>query len=177
MRKRIPVAAGFTLAEVVLALGLAAVFMVGIISVLGTGLTSSGDAADDARVSLILRDVHTRMRGVPLVNSATPIPPQYYDVDGVWLDQEDAAAALRNIYRVSVKIADIANPPVDGGGNPVTNMKAVVVEVHWPVELVANGDALPVGAKPKLKFSYYVTPMTGNGWTKLDPTYIPRIEG
>lgn len=161
----------FTLAELVLALGMASVFLVGIFSVLSAGLNASGEANTDTRVSLILRDVSDRMRGKPIAEDAAPLAPQYYDVDGRWLDQEDASQSKQNNYKVTVKIAKPVNV------RDHTNVLSVVVHIYWPVERVSNGTQIPVTAAPKATFSYLVSSRSGQGWKKLDPDYLPKIEG
>jgi uncharacterized protein (TIGR02598 family) len=167
--------AGFTLPEIVLAIGLAAAFMAGIFTVLSSGITSSSDAANDARVSLILRDVSQRMRGVPFLKEGESEKdvfedPQYYDANGVWVDRTNPAEAKSSVYKVIAKKAWPKDQP-----DPHTNMMTVRVEIYWPIDL--DGKVLSAGGKPKAKFSYQIAPLTGRGWTDIDPDYVPKIEG
>lgn len=171
----------FTLVEMVLALGLTSIFLVGIITIMSSGITSSSEASNDSRLSLIVQDVANRVRGVEFLKDSqngvvSAIPNQYYSRDGRWLDQTDADQAKENAYLAVVKKGKPATQPANA------NMMAVVVEIYWPVNQVPNGDALPAGVKPdgsnaNAKFSTMVAPWTGKGWKDIDSTYIPKIEG
>lgn len=162
---------GFTLVEIVLALGVASVFLVGIVSLLSTGLASSREAAADTRVSLIVRDVASRVHGKPMVAAAPLLQPMFYTEDGKWINpMAPVSPPPSALFGVATKAVTPNPAPAN------TNLLAIVVDIYWPVQNGTGGPSIPTGAVPKSTFSFYVTSEAGSGWSNLDSSFTPKVE-
>lgn len=171
MRMRSLGAKGFTLVEIVLALGVASVFLVGIVSLLSSGLLSSREAAGDTRVSLIVRDIANRIRGKEMQATDNLLGPVYYTADGEWIDPSASATPLQQAH-FGVKVKAVAPNPAPSNANVL----AVILEVYWPIKHSSGGPEIEAGATAKTKFTYYATTAAGSGWSVIDPSFVPKIE-
>lgn len=169
-------AAAFTLVEIVLALGVASVFLIGIVSLLVTGLDSSQAAGNDTRLSLIFRDVANRVRGAQFVadQSTLVIPEVFYDAEGIVWDPNPPPAGApprpHPFYGVRTRALDI-----DPSLKPAhSSLLAIQVEVFWPVAETSGGPQ--ISGTAKMHFSFYCASAAGNGWRSLDSTFVPVIE-
>jgi uncharacterized protein (TIGR02598 family) len=132
--------AGFSLVEVVIAIGIFAFCVVSIVYLLGTALNTSGDSEKDSSLSAILHSIDSSMRMVPAVNLGTLTTTNFYfDLFGNALTNTSAsgpdvyysgkvtrisptatttATGVTNTDRYFLWAADFSYPPP---GFPITN--------------------------------------------------------
>jgi uncharacterized protein (TIGR02598 family) len=121
---------GFSLVEVVLALGLVGFALLAILGVVPVGLKSASESIDATRTSIIAADTESRIRAsVTSANFTSAKPPitLYYSRDGIWVN-----GATTGFYRVDATIGTSwANPPANTDAN---YLRPVSVIVRWPVD-------------------------------------------
>jgi uncharacterized protein (TIGR02598 family) len=159
---------GFTLVETVLALGIAMLFLAAIFTVLSVGLTTSQDASDDTTIGLILQETASRVRGTSLAPAPGAPLKFYFDNRGRFVDQNTDDPS-KNFF------VAVATPAALNSAPQNANLLAVVVKVYSRVDPVKEA-AIPSSATPKATFSLLKTTTSGKGWTKLDPSYQPKID-
>src|SRR5262245_18556349 len=100
--------AGFTLAEIVIAIAIIATALVAILGLLSAGLTASREAADATVVSTILEDLNHRLKGQPLRAGPLSFSPVFYDASGqlVHFDPTEPGSLAKAIYRGDVEIIE-----------------------------------------------------------------------
>jgi len=150
---------GFSLIEVVLALGIVAFALVAILGMIPIGLEAMRSSVEGTTSNLIMQDIRARVEGLPF--KAQDLPASYYDQQGM-----HAGAASNAYYKVDVRVASPLQSPTNAG------YMAVVVTLAWPVQ--ADG-SLPVRSS-KAVSSFYVTPLTGPGWQNIDTNFVPLID-
>jgi len=161
--------AGFTLTEVVLALGIIAIAFVGVLGLLPAGLQASRQAADSTVVGAVLEDVHNRLQGQPLVAGPANFSPAYYDDHGAYIDPASTAAVLaRRLYRADVQIGTWQSQPAG-----TSALRPVTISLSWPLDQQGNA----VGkVNPQTVVTYPATTLSGSNWAAIDPTFIPKLE-
>lgn len=168
-------ARGFSLVEVVISMGIAAVALVSIMGMLPYAMEASRDSADETAIATVLEDLHERLKGNSLEPGAPTDSPFFYDQQGMYSPARDTeavseAAGGGPFFRVDVEF----NEPAAGASFENANgLLAAVVEVSWPVD--AEGEPVGTG-NPKTGITYYLTTLTGTDWEKVDPEYQPKIE-
>jgi uncharacterized protein (TIGR02598 family) len=161
--------AGFTLTEVVLALGIIAIAFVGVLGLLPAGLQASRQAANSTVVGAVLEDLHNRLQGQPLIAGPANFSPAYYDDQGAFIDPAASAADLaRRLYRADVQIGSWQSQPTG-----TSALRPVTISLSWPVD--RNGNAAGKG-NPQSVVTYPATTLSGSNWTAIDPTFVPKLE-
>ncbi len=161
--------AGFTLTEVVLALGIIAIAFVGVLGLLPAGLQASRQAADSTVIGAVLEDVHNRLQGQPLATGLASFSPAYYDDHGAYIAPTSGAAVMgRRLYRADVQIGSWQNQP-----SGTSALRPVIVSLSWPLDSQGN----PVGkANPQCVVTYPATTLSGSNWTAIDSSFVPKLE-
>ena len=120
---------GFTLIEIVLALGVVSLVMVALMGTLPSGLDALNNAQKLNLESQILRDVEAKIRAVPFdvaagraqTNSAAQIPRRlFYGWDGVPLGESADGADAETALEVDIQLLQTSAEPLPGSrwGNP-----------------------------------------------------------
>ena len=168
---------GFTLTEILLALGVIAIAFVGLLGLLPAGLNASRQAVDSTVIGTILEDMHNRLQGQPLVAGKPAFSPVLYDDHGAFISDaltappSAGAATLPPpipVYRAEVSVGTWY------GGNAPTGTSAlapVTISLYWPV--TASGNAV---GKARTVITYTTTTLSGANWTAIDSTFVPKIE-
>lgn len=151
--------AAFSLVEVTLAIGIVAFALLAILGLIPIGQTSTRDATDDTRTSLIGRDVSARVRAV--LNSSTgfanasttfPSPPTgpnfYYTNEGTFFcNAANLSTALANAKLNGEPLPNYAVTVIVGTNfaNPLPNvsnsyLKPVAARIGWPLD--SNGSVV-----------------------------------
>lgn len=154
--------------ELVLALGIAMVFLAGIFALLSIGLSTSKEAMDDTTLGLVLREASNRIRGREFAASTNNPLILYFDNRGRPLEQTP-----ENVKENT--FCAIATPSALSTAPPHANLLAVVVQIYGGIAQVPNA-SIPGGASPKATFSLLVTSSAGKGWKQLDSSYTPKID-
>ncbi len=143
--------AGFSLVEIVIALGLVAVALVAILSLLPVAMNASRDSIGDTRASLIVQDVGSRVRGL-LTNAALALPlttNYFYNSEG--LPETDAAGQQ---FLATLTLQALPAPAYTSLNVSTNELLAASVSLRWPL---ING-TVPSGAtnQPPTVFTWYV---------------------
>lgn len=166
---------GFSLIEVVLAMGIAAIALVSILGMLPYAMESSQASADQTAIGTVLEEVHERIKGEVSKVGVVPGSPYFYDPQGrFWEegkgDRVAGAAGFDRFFRVDVELQEL---PSDGAFEHADDLLAAVVEISWPVDDEGN----PLGRRnPKTTITYPLTTLTGPDWELIDPDYEPKVE-
>lgn len=148
---------GFSLVEVVIALGIVSFALIAIVGLIPVGLSSLKDSVTDTTVSLLVTNVREAIVGQPF--KAGPLPALYYDASARFLGQ---ATNTDSYFRVDIALAQpyqsIPNSPL-----MIANVK-----VSWPVGSPENDGRT-------YRTSFFVTPVTGSGWQSIDTDFEPTI--
>lgn len=166
---------GFSLIEVVLAMGIAAIALISIIGMLPYAMESSRASADQTAIGTVLEEVHDRIKGEPLEVGITAGSPYFYDVQGrFWEegvgDRVAGEVGSDRFFRVDVELQEL---PRDGAFEHAGAVFAAVLEISWPVD--EEGIAVGRG-NPKTTITYPLTTLTGRDWEVIDPDYVPKVE-
>lgn len=170
-----PTRRGFSLIEVVLAMGIASVALVSILGMLPHAMESSRSSADQTAIGTVLEEVHDRIKGEPLEAGPVAGSPFVYDQQGRFQGGssdagEVATGADQRFFRVEVELQEM---PVDGLPPGADGLLAAVVEISWPLD--ESGEPRGSG-NPKSVITYPLTTLTGPDWEIIDPDYTPKIE-
>lgn len=166
---------GFSLIEVVLAMGIAAIALISILGMLPYAMESSRASADQTAIGTVLEEVHERVKGEPIKAGVVAGSPYFYDPQGrFWeegvADRAAGAAGFDRFFRVDVELQEL---PSDGPFEHADEVLAAVVEISWPVDEEGNA----IGRKnPKTTITYPLTTLTGPDWKVIDPDYEPKVE-
>lgn len=162
--------AGFTLTEVVLALGIVAFALVAILGLLPLGLDHSRRAANSTAIATALEEINNRLHGQSIIAGTAAFSPAYFDDHGVFLDPTVTPSnQSRRFYRADVKVGSWTTAPTGTSG-----LVPVNIALSWPVD-PASGT--PLGKNnPQATVTYTATPLTGSNWTAIDSSYVPIIE-
>jgi uncharacterized protein (TIGR02598 family) len=166
--------AGFSFVEVVLALALVAGSLVTLMALVPVGLKASREANRRTITGHILEDVHERLEGNPLRDGPLETGPIYYDDEGVFVDEGAAPDRInRRMFRIDVRIE---KPASEALSRNAPGLKAVVIEIGWPVN-PNSGELMGVAtSRTRATVSYFVTTLTGPNWEKIDSHFDPLIE-
>lgn len=165
----------FSLVEIVLSVGIAAIALLSILSLLPHAMESGRDGADQTAIGTVLEDVHDRIKGKPLVSGVVDGSPFFYDQQGrFWKegvgDRVAGSVGKDRFFRVEVELQSAP------GTAPYENTKdlhAATIDISWPVDVLGN----PVGeSNPKSSVSYFLTTLTGPDWEIIDPKYKLKVE-
>ncbi len=168
--------AGFSLVEVMLALSIASVALLSLITLLPQSMESVRDSIDQTALGTLVEDVHERLKGSELQEGVLPLSPLFYDSSGTHIpDDPDTAeginpssTAREKFFRVEAKLV---LAPSSSPGLPATH--AIQTSIFWPVDLDGN----PIGSDlPKSTLTYRVASLTGPEWNEIDPNFVPKIE-
>jgi len=167
--------AGFSLIEVALALAIASMALVALISMIPQFLKYERESADQTAIGTIMEDIHDRLEGQPFKVGVPSISPIFYNEKGRYWDPvtakdnpDDSPLVNRKFYRGDIKLVKPADSIADSK-LPL----AVKIDFYWPLDEEGN----PLGDKmPKTSATYYITPLTGPDWEKIDLNFIPKIE-
>lgn len=145
---------GFSLVEVVMALGIMSFALMGIVGLLPAGLSQFRQAVDvttKAQISQELTSMVQRTEFSDLSEFGTEGSPKisYYDSEGAELDdaKKDTYAYMAKTYVAN--LTQLLSPTWDGsaGGPPLNNVSAVKIEItsrtspdrpHTSISYVAN---------------------------------------
>ena len=169
--------AGFTLTEVVLALGVIAIAFVGLLGLLPAGLDASRQAVDSTVIGTILEDLHNRLQGQPLVAGAPTFSPALYDDHGAFISDAltvpPSGSAATSPQPIPAYRAEVSVGTWYGGNQPTgtSALSPVTISLYWPVS--ASGSAV---GKAQTVITYTTTTLSGSNWTAIDSTFAPKIE-
>lgn len=176
---------GFSLVEIVLALGIATIALVSMIGFLPKAMEGASDGADQTAIGLMLEDVHDRIEGALLKVGEVSVldqdgkvvgkSPFFYDQRGVYVDPNKVASEQDSIvtgrfYRVEV---EIVKPESSASTTNLGEVLAIKVDLFWPIK--EDGEAFRPD-KPGSSVTYFTAAKTGPGWRNTDSTYEPKIE-
>ena len=175
---------GFSLVEITLAMGIAAVAMVAILGMLPQALKASRASSDRTAIGAVLEDIHDRIEGHVLEEGPLPSSPFFYDEQGrFWMGEatEDsgggAEIALKQVaperfFRVEVELVRPRQLSEEENSVP-RSLLAAKLSVSWPL----NHEGTPVGTgNPKMVLTYPVTTLTGPDWEIIEPEFQPKVE-
>ncbi|MCB1230529.1 MAG: hypothetical protein KDN19_09700 [Verrucomicrobiae bacterium] len=166
-------APGFSLVEITLAMGIAAVALIAILGMLPHAMKFSRDGADQTAIGAVLEDVHDRLKGNRLEEGEVDQAPFFYDQQGrFWSSENQNANQLtgRRFFRVEVMLT---KPNEISGNQFPTSMLTAVLKLYWPLDETGQ----PYGEmKPRTTVSYPVTALTGPEWETVDPDFKPKVE-
>ena len=162
--------AGFTLTEIVLALGIIAIAFVGLLGLLPAGLDASRQATNSTVIAAILEDLHNRLQGQPLKTGVTGFSPAYFDDHGVFIAPDAPPETLaRRLYRADVQIGAWSSRPTG-----TSALRPITIALSWPVNVQTGA---PLGNdNPKTTVTYCATTLAGSNWAVIDPSFVPKIE-
>lgn len=159
----------FSLVEVTLAMGIAAVALVSILGMLPQAMKYGRDGADQTAIGAVLEDVHDRLKGSELKPGELAEGPFFYDQQGKFLSEAESQEDSR-FFRVEV---GMEKPVAESGIEFPEQMYVATLQLFWPVD----ESGLPFDArKPRTTVTYPVTALTGPRWQEIDPTYRPKVE-
>ncbi|MEI9898639.1 MAG: prepilin-type N-terminal cleavage/methylation domain-containing protein [Chthoniobacter sp.] len=162
--------AGFTLTEIVLALGIIAVAFVGVLGLLPAGLNASRQATNSTVTAAILEDLHNRLQGQQLKTGAPSFSPAFFDDHGVFIDKNaPPEEQSRRLYRAEVKIGTWNTKPVN-----TSALRPITITLSWPVD-PTSGSAIGKD-NPKTVVTYCATTLSGSDWAAIDSSFVPKIE-
>ena len=165
-------ASGFSLVEIALTIGILATVLVITIALLSPGLDASMQSASQTITGAILEDVNERLEGEPLTEGVVANSPYFYDGQGIFISSTATPEALsRRVYRANARIV---KPSGENTPDNTSGVMAVIIDLYWPVDS-DTGELFP-NAKPGTSITYYLTTLTGPDWTRIDPSYVPKIE-
>ncbi len=165
---------GFSLVEITLAMGIAAVAMVSILGMLPQAMKYSRDSADQTAIGAVLEDAHDRIKGSRLEEGEVAESPLFYDQQGrFWSPDQARPGGLieERFFRVEVTLSKPR--PIEGLPEPPEGMMAATVTLSWPLD--ESGQPRGIG-NPRTSVTYMVTSLTGPDWEAIDPDYRPRLE-
>jgi uncharacterized protein (TIGR02598 family) len=143
MSRRGYCAAGFSLVEVTLALGVAAFCLIGLFGLLPLGVQTNQSSSSQTAAASVLSSVVADLRATPKTN---PTSPQYEITFGaakiLYFDGEGRAVVPANANAIPRYRATITFPPSPSGSFAPT---FVSLNVSWPA-LVDPATATPAGS-------------------------------
>ena len=159
----------FSLVEVTLAMGIAAVALVSILGLLPQAMKYGRDGADQTAIGAVLEDAHDRLKGSECQPGELAEGPFFYDEQGKFLAEAESKEDSR-FFRVEISL----EKPVAGAGTEFPEQMLVAsLRLFWPVDQAG----LPFDARePRTTVTYPVTSLTGLGWEEIDPHYRPKVE-
>ncbi|MDF2375945.1 MAG: hypothetical protein P1U81_06865 [Verrucomicrobiales bacterium] len=165
----------FSLVEVVLSVGIAAIALVSLLGMLPYAMESSRDGADQTAIGTVLEDVHDRIKGKILTPGEVDESPFFYDQQGrFWAEgiggRVSGEVGTDRFFRVEI---ELRKAPATAPYRHTRDLHAAVVSIFWPID--KNGNPLG-GDEPKSSLSYFLTTLTGPDWEAIDPMYQPKIE-
>ena len=163
---------GFSLIEIVITIGILATVLISLVGILPVGIQSAEDAANKTVLSVILEDVHNRLEGHLMQPGEVSASPFFYDRQGLYLDSESDEKLQRDrLYRADVRLVNIVDDP---RLKHTSGLIAAKVDVWWPIDPL-SGKPFRQG-KPQESITFYLTPLTGPEWPRIDEAYQPKIE-
>jgi len=146
---------GFSIVEVVLALGVITFALVAILALLPLALQTSNDSVNDTRTSLIAQDALLRLKKISL---SDPAGPWWYDETGQWISTPPFSKAL---YRVDISIGTLSTYPPhtdpaqqDPSNGYASHLMAGAAIVSWPVNPSTGAQVSNKGSK--VRYSFYL---------------------
>jgi uncharacterized protein (TIGR02598 family) len=163
---------GFSLIEIVITIGILATVLISLVGILPVGIKSAEDAANKTVLAVILEDVHNRLEGHILKPGVVASSPFFYDRQGLHIGSEsDKELKMSRLYRADVRLIDITD---DSRLQHTSGLIAAKVDVWWPVD-PSSGEPFRQ-EKPQESITFYLTPLTGPEWPRIDKAYQPKIE-
>jgi uncharacterized protein (TIGR02598 family) len=141
---------GFSLVEVVLALGLVGFALLAILGMVPVGLKSAGQSMDATRTSMVSADAESRVRAsvsaTDFTSSTARTLTSYYSKDGILV-----SSFVTGFYRVDATIQPSwANPPVNVDQ---TYLRPVTAIVRWPIDTTTGN---PITNNSSITFTFFV---------------------
>ena len=178
-------ARGFSLVEITLAMGIAAVAMVAILGMLPQALKASRASSDRTAIGAVLEDIHDRIEGHVLEEGPLPSSPFFYDEQGrFWKgdssEEEGGGEEIALIqvspekfFRVEVELVRPRQLQAEEANAVPDSLLAAKLSVSWPLD----AEGVPVGTgNPKMILTYPVTTLTGPDWEIIEPEFQPKVE-
>ena len=173
----------FSLIEITLAMGIAAIAMVSILGMLPQALKASRASADQTAIGAVLEDIHDRMEGNVLEEGRIPGSPFYYDEQGRFWEGEVKTIEESNpdlkrggqlrFFRVEVELVRPREPAEASEVVLPEDVLAARISMSWPLDEAGN----PVGpGNPKTTVTYPVSTLTGPDWQLIEPEFQPKVE-
>ena len=163
---------GFSLIEIVITIGILATVVISLVGILPVGIKSAEDAANRTVLAVILEDVHNRLEGQLLEPGAVSSSPFFYDRQGLHIDSDSGEELkMSRLYRADARLVDIAE---DSLLKHTSGLIAARIDLWWPVD---PDSGIPFRQeKPQETITFYLTPLTGPEWPRIDTGYRPKIE-
>ena len=117
---------GFSLVEVVLAMGIVSFTFLGLVALIPTGLKMSREAADATTESQIIQFVRNQMQLTTYTGLATACAtPLYFTADGLPTTANDP----NEIYKVNLTTANVAMADAVGNTTDLSSTSAQIVRI------------------------------------------------
>ncbi len=166
------VSRGFSLIEIVITIGILATVVIALIGILPVGIHSAEDAANRTVLAVILEDVHNRLEGELLEPGEVSSSPFFYDRQGLHIDADsDEELKVTRLYRADARLVEIAE---DSLLKHTSGLIAARIDLWWPVDPYSGAPFRQ--EKPQETITFYLTPLTGPEWPRIDANYRPKIE-
>jgi uncharacterized protein (TIGR02598 family) len=172
---------GFSLVEVVIALGVVAFAIISMLGLLFLGIKDSRESQEKTIASMIQRDATVRIREVWQYLDTQPLPPVgansythtfFYSSGGLYLGDNFSTlpASPVALYAAKVKLSnmDASNYPV-AISSATGQLASLTVTIQWP--LGAGG--IPIGTLNSFSFVTLVAKNSDTAWP-APPTAVTR---
>ncbi len=170
---------GFSLVEVVIALGVVAFAIISMLGLLFLGIKDSRESQEKTIASMIQRDATVRIREVWQYLDTQPLPPVgansyshtfFYSSGGLYLGDKFSTlpASPVALYIATVTLSNMANYPLDTNLVP-GQLAALTVTIQWPL----GPTGAPIGAVNKFNFVTYLAKNSDTAWP-APPTAVTR---
>ncbi len=161
---------GFSLIEIVITVGILATVLISLVGILPVGIKSAEDAANRTVLAVILEDVHNRLEGQLLEPGEVSSSPFFYDRQGLHIHAgSDEGLKMTRLYRADARLVDIAK---DSQLKHTSGLIAARIDLWWPVD--PDSGAPLRQERPQETITFYLTPLTGPEWSRIDTDYRPR---
>ena len=136
---------GFSLIEIVIAIGVAGFAILPIIGILSVGVSQSGETARNTVTTQILNQVNAEVRQRAFTNLANAAP-LYFDDEGVPTTNLSLA-----LWKTTYMIGDAALPAANTAGSFLSNARLVTVVTDF---VPSGGGGAAIGSRSQTNFFY-----------------------
>jgi uncharacterized protein (TIGR02598 family) len=138
---------GFSLIEILIAIGVVSAAILPIIGILSVGVTQSGETARSTVTSQILIQINAEVRQRDFTNLiATVADPLYFDEEGV-LTTSSATA----LWKATYSIGDASLPSTNGSGAALANARLVTAVTEFTP---SGGVGSSIASRSQTNFFY-----------------------
>ena len=165
----------FTLAEVVITLGIVGSVLLTLLGLLVMAVDLSADASRNTVLGIIVEDLHESIRGEPLV-AGTLAEPRFYDQRGARVRGQPGAwefsspLATAPMFRAEVRLEPIHPSQAPANADGLLALRHVIhARIHPD-----TGEPLQP-EHPEWELVSLVGTATAPMWRQIDPSYQPKI--